>query len=143
MTTFTAMLIGAALGGLTIAAARLIRGEHWVYAIGLLTLPSLYAMFALRIGEPSIAAKEILYGIPYLIGGLAFAFFSARRSAVAVGLLWIIHGLYDIWHHLLIDNPGVPVWYPAFCFWVDVVIGAYLLWISRRLPDANLHSPRV
>jgi len=35
-------LIGAAVGVLTIVSARLIRGERWLYSLGLLTLPSLY-----------------------------------------------------------------------------------------------------
>jgi hypothetical protein len=26
----------------------------------------------------------------------------------------------------------------SVCFSVDVVIGAYLLWLSRRIPNANL-----
>jgi hypothetical protein len=131
-------IIGAAVGVLTILFARFIRGERWVYALGLLTLPSLYASFALRAGEPAVGVKEMVYGLPYVVAGLVFAFVSVRGSAIVVGALWLLHGLYDLVHGRLISNPGVPGWYPIWCCVVDVVIGAYLLWLARRVPDANL-----
>ena len=133
-------LIGVAVGVLTIVLARVIRGQHWLYSIGLLTLPSLYASFALRAGEQAVAGKEMIYGIPFVVAGLVFAIVSVRRSAVVVGALWILHGLYDLTHSQLITNTGVPGWYPVWCFSVDVVIGAYLLWLSRRIPNGNLRQ---
>lgn len=132
-------LVGAAVGVLTIVAARTIRGQRWLYAIGLLTLPSLYALFAFHAGEQAVGVKEMMYGIPFVVAGLVFSFVSIRHSAVAVGAFWILHGVYDLMHSRLIANAGVPDWYPVWCFSVDVVIGAYLLWLSRRVPDANLH----
>jgi hypothetical protein len=135
-----AALIGVAVGVLTIVLARIIRGQHWLYALGLLTLPSLYASFALRVGEPAVGVQEMIYGVPFLVVGLVFAFVGVRQSAVMVGAFWILHGLYDLMHSQLITNAGVPVWYPVFCFSVDVVVGAYLLWLSRRIPNANLRQ---
>ena len=133
-------LVGSAVGVLTIVFARIVRGQSWVYSIGLLTLPSLYASFALQAGDQAVGVKEMIYGIPYVVGGLAFAFVSVRHSAVVVGALWILHGLYDLIHGQLITNPGVPAWYPVFCFTVDVVVGAYVLWLSRHIPNANLRQ---
>lgn len=131
-------LIGVAVGVLTIVLARIIRGQHWLYSIGLLTLPSLYASFALRAGEPAVGVKEMLYGVPFIVAGLLFAFVSVRQSAVVVGAFWILHALYDLTHSQFFTNAGVPGWYPVFCFSVDVVVGAYLLWLSRRISNANL-----
>jgi len=133
-----AALIGAAVGVLTIWVARSIRGERWFYAIGLITLPSLYASFALRAGQPAVAAQEMIYGLPYVVAGLVFAWVSVRRSAVVVGTSWLLHGMYDLVHSRLLTNPGVPEGYPIFCFVVDAVVGAYVLWLARRIPDANL-----
>ena len=133
-------LVGVAVGVLTIVLARGIRGQHWLYSIGLLTLPSLYASFALRVGEPAVSVKEMIYGIPFIVAGLVFAFVSVRQSAVVIGAFWILHGLYDLTHGWFFTNAGVPGWYPVFCFSVDVVIGAYLLWLSRRIPNANLRQ---
>jgi len=131
-------LMGVAIGVLTIVTARTIRGQHWFYSIGLLILPGLYAFFALRAGELAVGGKEMIYGIPFVVAGLVFAFVSVRQSAVVVGAFWMLHGLYDLTHDRCITNPGVPVWYPIFCFSVDVVVGAYLLWLSLRIPGANL-----
>lgn len=133
-------LIGVAVGVFTIVLARIIRGQRWLYAIGLLTLPSLYANFALQAGEPAVGVKEMIYGVPFIVVGLVFAFVSVRQSALVVGAFWILHALYDLTHSLFFTNAGVPAWYPVFCFSVDVVIGAYLLWLSRRIPDANLRQ---
>lgn len=133
-------LIGAAVGVLTIVFARVIRGQHWVYSIGLLTLPSLYASFALYAGERSVGIKEMIYGVPFIVAGLVFAVLSARQSAVVVGALWILHALYDLAHDQFFMNAGVPGWYPVFCFSVDIVVGVYLLWLSRHILDGDLHK---
>jgi hypothetical protein len=133
-------LIGAAVGVLTIVSARFIRGERWLYALGLLILPGIYVFFALQAGERAVGVKEMIYGVPYVVVGLVFAFVSVRQSAVVVGVFWLLHGLYDLVHSRLITNTGVPGWYPIFCFVVDAVVGSYLLWLSRRVPDANLRQ---
>ena len=133
-------LVGAAVGVLTIAIARFIRGERWLYSLGLLALPGLYASFALRAGELAVGVEEMVYGIPFVVAGLVFASVSVRRSAVVVGAFWLLHGLYDLVHSRLVTNAGVPGWYPVFCFVVDAVVGVYLLWLSRRVPDANLRQ---
>ncbi len=111
-----------------------------MYSLGLLILPSLYALFALQAGEQTVAVKEMIYGVPYVVAGLVFAFVNVRQSAVVVGAFWLLHGLYDLVHSQLITNTGVPSWYPIWCFAVDVVVGSYLLWLSRRVPDANLRQ---
>jgi len=131
-------LIGAAVGIVTILTARFIGGQRWLYALGLVTLPSLYALFALHVGERDVGIREMIYGIPFLVGGVVLAFVSIRYSAVIVGALWILHGAYDLIHGRLITNAGVPEWYPVWCCSVDMVVGAYLLWFSRRVPEANL-----
>jgi hypothetical protein len=133
-------LIGVAVGVITIVCARIIRGQRWLYALGLLTLPSLYASFALHAGEQAVGVKEMIYGIPFIVAGFGFVFVSVRLSAVAVGAFWILHGLYDLTHDRFFTNTGVPGWYPVFCFSVDVVVGAYVLWLSRSIPDANLRN---
>jgi hypothetical protein len=133
-------LVGVAVGVLTIVLARIIRGQRWLYSLGLLTLPGLYAFFALQAGEQAVGVKEMIYGVPFVVVGLVFAFVSVRQSAVVVGAFWILHGLYDLTHSQFITNAGVPAWYPVFCFSVDVVVGAYLLWLSRRIPNADLRQ---
>lgn len=109
-----------------------------MYSVGLLTLPGIYTFFALYAGEQAVGVKEVIYGVPYVVGGIFLALVSVRRSAVVVGIFWLVHGLYDLVHGQIFINPGVPDWYPVFRFVVDAVVGSYLLWLSRRVPDANL-----
>jgi hypothetical protein len=87
-----------------------------------------------------VSVKEMIYGAPYVAAGLVFAIVSVRQSAVVVGVFWLLHGLYDLVHSRLITNTGVPGGYPIFCFVVDAVVGSYVLWLSRRVPDANLRQ---
>jgi hypothetical protein len=46
--------------------------------------------------------------------------------------MWLVavaiagHGVFDLLHHSLIENAGVPVWWPGFCATVDLILGAWL-----------------
>ena len=52
--------------------------------------------------------------------------------------LWVIvaalggHGVFDFFHHLFIQNPGVPVWWPGFCLSFDVLAGIFLAGLLVR-----------
>ena len=53
--------------------------------------------------------------------------------------LWLVvaaiagHGVFDFFHRLFIENPGVPVWWPGFCMSFDVLAGGFLaLLLARR-----------
>jgi hypothetical protein len=52
--------------------------------------------------------------------------------------LWVIvaalagHGVFDFLHHLFIQNPGVPAWWPGFCLSFDVVAGIFLAGLLVR-----------
>ncbi len=52
-----------------------------------------------------------------------------QRVADRAGLA--AHGMFDFVHAHVIDNPGVPEWWPAFCGAYDVVAAAALAWLSR------------
>jgi hypothetical protein len=69
-----------------------------------------------------------------LIAGLFFAL-------AATGFkknLWLIvaalagHGVFDFFHHLFLQNPGVPVWWPGFCLSFDVLAGGFLAMLLIR-----------
>jgi hypothetical protein len=42
------------------------------------------------------------------------------------------HGVFDALRGNVIDNPGVPAWWTAFCGAYDVVAGACFAWIIVR-----------
>ena len=56
--------------------------------------------------------------------------FKGNPWLVVVGL--VAHGIFDFFHGHIIDNPGVPPWWPSFCSAYDVVAGGYLALILSR-----------
>ena len=57
--------------------------------------------------------------------------------------MWIVvaglagHGIFDALHGYLVENPGVPAWWPAFCLAFDLGAAGSLAWLSRlRIPAA-------
>ena len=34
--------------------------------------------------------------------------------------------MFDFFHHLIIENSGVPVWWPGFCMAFDIIAGGLL-----------------
>lgn len=69
-------LAGGASGIMTILFARSVRGERWVYALGLLSLPSFYFAFAWSAGSVNIGLEELLWGAPFIVAGGGSAFSS-------------------------------------------------------------------
>lgn len=53
------------------------------------------------------------------------------------GSPWIVvgalagHGVFDAFHGSVIENSGVPVWWPAWCLSYDVGAAVWLAWIIR------------
>ena len=66
--------------------------------------------------------RESLAAAAFLV--MAVAGFKKGLWLVAAGLAG--HGVFDLFHHLLIQNPGLPVWWPGFCMSFDIVAGGFL-----------------
>ena len=53
---------------------------------------------------------------------------------------WIVvaalasHGVFDFLHDAVIENSGVPVWWPAFCLAYDLGAAGSLAWLIKRHP---------
>jgi hypothetical protein len=56
---------------------------------------------------------------------------------------WIVvgalagHGVFDALHGKVIENSGVPVWWPAWCLAYDLGAAASLAWLIKREPKPN------
>ncbi|WP_123039387.1 hypothetical protein [Cohnella candidum] len=131
------VLVGLSLGLVTILLARKNKREGWLYSAVVILLPLIYVAFALFDGDFNAAVNELLFGAPFIIGGLACLIFRVRMSFKIIGILWFAHGLFDVVHDQLFLNPGVPEWYPLFCAAVDIVIGAYLIGLQRPRESNN------
>ena len=129
--------IGAFLGLLTIWGVNRLGIGRWNYPIGLICLPFIYVGFALIAARPDLVWHEIAWGGVFIIFGFIALARTNKVILIILGLLWLLHAGFDLLHHNLIENPGVPVWYPGLCAGFDVVIGSFILWLASRPSNAE------
>ncbi len=95
-----------------------------------------------RVFYPTLAIVIATYYILFAVMGSSatvLAWESVTASAFAAlavagfkKSLWLIvaalagHGVFDFFHHLFIQNLGVPAWWPGFCLSFDVLAGGFL-----------------
>ena len=113
--------------------------DRALYPVILLIVASYYDLFAVMGGGAALGWET----------GVAFAF--ALASIIGFRMnLWIVvaalvgHGVFDLAHGQLIENAGVPAWWPMFCLGYDVAAGAYLAWrlILRRIETTGISMLR-
>ena len=124
-------LIGVVLGAV-VAALGVFVGfdrDRSFYPTVLIVIGAYYALFALLApppAEPLVA--EVAVGCVFLV----VAVIGYKRSPMLVAAGMAGHGVFDFFHHRLIDNPGVSVWWPGFCMTIDVALGVWLWALTRR-----------
>lgn len=103
--------------------------ERGFYPTQMIVIALLYGLFAAMSGSTGVLMMESI-GITLFIVAAVIGF---RRNLWIVAVALAAHGVYDFLHPRLFDNPGAPLWWPAFCGAYDVVAGIYLaLLLSRR-----------
>ena len=102
--------------------------ERAFYSTILVVVAHYYVLFA-AVGDSMQALAIESIGL-CLFAGVAVAGFRKHMWIVAAGLVG--HGVFDVIHAQLIDNPGVPVWWPPFCMTFDVGAGLWVAWLTRR-----------
>jgi hypothetical protein len=108
--------------------------ERVFYPAVLIVIATYYILFA-AMGESTVVViKESLAAGVFLLA--AAIGFKTRLWLVAAALAG--HGIFDFIHHLLIENPGVPHWWPGFCMGFDATAGIYL---AILLMVRSRHSP--
>ena len=124
-----ALMVGVILAlviGAFATALRLDRDRAF-YPTVMIVIALLYALFAVIGGSTRALVLESLVGAGFIL-------------AAAIGFrstLWIVaaalagHGIFDLVHGSVISNPGVPLWWPAFCGSYDITAAAYLTWLLK------------
>ena len=110
--------------------------ERSFYPVVLIVIAALYLLFAVMAKSTDFLVAE---AIPALIF-VATAALGFRKTPWLVVAGLALHGVFDFFHHALIANPGVPVWWPGWCLAYDVVAAAYLaalIFIRRTSHAAN------
>ncbi len=98
------------------------------YSTMALVVATYYILFAVIGGSTQALVLETL---------VAVAFFALAVVGFRKNLWWIVvalggHGLFDMVHHLFIENPGLPIYWPGFCAAYDVVAGGILAFLLQR-----------
>lgn len=102
--------------------------ERALYPTLMIVIASYYVLFAVLGNSQQSQWVESLVFLVFL--GAAIAGF--RSSLWLVVLALAAHGAFDLVHGLVIDNPGVPGWWPGFCAAYDVAAAIYLGCTLRR-----------
>jgi len=63
--------------------------------------------------------------------------YRAFYPTVMMGIVLLMHGGYDFFHGHLVDNPGMPAWWPEFCLTDDVTVSS----IGVRSKGETLRGP--
>ena len=96
------------------------------YPTVLIVVGSYYVLFAAIGGSlDALLVESVLMAavvVPAVLG------FKGSQWIVVAGLIG--HGVVDAIHRHVIDNAGVPQWWPAFCFAYDVGAGCWVAWFK-------------
>src|SRR5450755_346850 len=96
--------------------------ERAFYPTVLIVIASYYVLFAAM----GASSRTLIIESVVASGFLLVAVLGFRRNFWLVVAALVGHGVFDFVHHLFIDNPGVPHWWPGFCLAFDVTLGAFL-----------------
>ena len=91
----------------------------------MMVIASYYVLFALMGASTHVLMLEFGVGAAFIAAAVA----GFRTSLWLVVIALAAHGVFDLTHGMFITNPGVPVWWPAFCLAYDVMAAAYLSWL--------------
>ena len=125
-------LIGVGLA-LVVCAFATLAGfdrDRVFYPTLLIVIATYYILFAAMGNSIRALTIESLASAAFLI--LAVAGFRKNLWLVVAALA--AHGVFDFFHHLVISNPGVPVWWPGFCMSFDVLAGGFLAVLLTKRP---------
>lgn len=98
------------------------------YPTVLLVIASYYILFAAMGQSMHAIIVESAVTAAFAVAAIAGFKFSAWIVVAALAG----HGVFDGVHGQVINNAGVPVWWPPFCLAYDVGAAGCLAWLLRR-----------
>lgn len=97
------------------------------YSTVLVIIASYYVLFAVLGGSGTALVWELVIAVAFSIVAVIGALF--LPTLVGAGI--IAHGLFDLVHDVIVENSGVPIWWPSFCGSVDVFLGIWVIILTR------------
>ena len=100
------------------------------YPTVMIVIAAYYVLFAAMSGSVQTVILESI-----VMTGFAIAAVAGFKSSawITVGAL-AGHGVFDALRGDLLENSGVPVWWPAWCLAYDLGAAACLAWLMKREP---------
>lgn len=95
------------------------------FATLLIVIATYYILFSLISFEAVLT--EIVIASVFSLMAIA----GAIRWPILIGLGILAHGIFDFTHMHLINNSGVPEWWPAFCGGFDIIFGGWVLYLVK------------
>ena len=117
-----------ALAILAFASAVGFDRDRSFYPVVLFVIALYYDLFAIMGGSTRALLSELIVTAAFV--AVSTIGFKLNLWLVVAGLVG--HGIFDFFHGGLIQDPGVPHWWPMFCLTFDVTAGAYLAWRLRQ-----------
>jgi hypothetical protein len=106
------------------------------YPTVLIVIASYYVLFATMSGSVQTVLLESMVMTAFSIA--AVVGFKSSPWIVVGGLAG--HGVFDALHGNILENSGVPVWWPAFCLAFDLGAAGGLAWVIKRRPSSQVPS---
>ena len=97
------------------------------YSTVLIIIASYYVLFAVLSGSGHALVWELVIAAAFSTVAIVGALF--LPALVGTGI--VAHGLFDLVHDVLIENSGVPTWWPSFCGSIDVFLGLWVILLTR------------
>src|SRR6266478_7450290 len=123
-------LIGVVLA-VVMCAFALLTGfdrDRVFYPTMLMFITGYYMLFAVMGSSVQALMTESLVASLFLV--VAVVGFKKNLWFVVAAIAG--HGVFDFFHHLFIENPGLPVWWPGFCLGFDVLASGVLAALLMR-----------
>jgi hypothetical protein len=128
------LTVGIVVAVLTLLAAfRLPRSRRsLLFSLLLVAAAGVYVGGALSVRGWTLALEAVAFV------AFGIAAFSGVRNPVILGLVWPLHALWDLLHHLDFLPTPIARWYRVACFAADVVWGFVILgWPRLFLPKRS------
>ena len=123
-------LIGIVLAPAIVALGRLsgLDRDRALYPVTLIVIAAYYVLFA-TMGGAQALQSELIAATVFVV--MAIVGFRTSLWWAAAGIAG--HGIFDwVVHPRLIANPGMPLFWPAFCGSIDVALGMLLAILLLR-----------
>jgi hypothetical protein len=113
--------------------------DRALYPTVLMVIASYYVLFAVMGGSTHALTLESVAMSAFVLIAVAGFKRNPRLVVAALGA----HGVFDFFHVRLVNNPGVPAWWPAFCLSFNVSMAAFLAWSREWKPVAGRASSSI